>query len=351
MFVALSKTQAYWLCQVFGWGAFVVYELVNYVGLGMFNLENAVLISLAAPLGIGFTHAYRAVVRRWRLLEIPFLKMSLLALVAVFALSLLLFLALSLVEWAFQPGQFNWLVLTTPKYVFMSVLNWSRYVFVWVLIYHLYGLMERVNRSRLEQLSYENQLKNVELQNLKAQLNPHFLFNALNSVKALTYSDPRRAGDAVTLLSDLLRYSLNYEKQTVVPFSDEVAIVRDYLALEKIRFNHRLEYTIDVEASANQWPIPPVLLVTLAENAIKHGIAQMINGGVLRICAAVKNDSLTLVVSNTGKYHPNADRQGIGLANIRRRLEMLYGTKASFDICNENNETVVATAQIPAFSA
>lgn len=99
--------------------------------------------------------------------------------------------------------------------------------------------MERVNRSRLEQLSYENQLKNVELQNLKAHLNPHSLFNALNSVKALTHSDPRRAGDAVTLLSDLLRYSLNYEKQTVV-LSDEVAIVRDYLGLEKIRFNHWL---------------------------------------------------------------------------------------------------------------
>lgn len=110
--------------------------------------------------------------------------------------------------------------------------------------------MERINRTQIERLAYENQLKNVELQNLKAQLNPHFLFNALNSVKALTHSDPKRAGDAVMLLSDLLRYSLNYEKQTVVPLADELAVTRDYLALEKIRFNRRLEYTLDIEPAA-----------------------------------------------------------------------------------------------------
>ncbi|HRI61566.1 MAG TPA: histidine kinase [Saprospiraceae bacterium] len=346
MFVALSNNQAYWLCQIFGWGTFVVYELVNYVGLGLFSIENALLVSLAAPLGIGFTHAYRAVLLRWKILEMPFVKMTLLAFVGVFGLSVLLFVGLILVSAGIQGGKINWAEFT-PNYAFMSVLNWSRYVFVWVLIYHLYGLMERINRTRLDRLSFENQLKNVELQNLKAQLNPHFLFNALNSVKALTYSDPRRAGDAVTLLSDLLRYSLNYEKQVVVPLSDEIAVVHDYLALEKIRFNQRLEYTVSINAAAQQWPIPPILLVTLAENAIKHGIAQLVEGGRVTVCAEVENNMLILKVQNTGQFAPDLSRNGIGLANIKRRLEMLYGEKAGFEIVNTDTQTVTATVQIP----
>ena len=345
--ISISKHQSYWFCQLFGWGAFVLYEIVNQLGLGLFTWGRALLVSLAAPLGIGITHAYRAALIRWRVLEMPFTQMALLALVAVFGLSVVLFTGLTLVAWAVE-GNADWSEIS-PNYFFMSVLNWSRYVFVWVLIYHLYGLMERVNRTQIERLSYENQLKNVELQNLKAQLNPHFLFNALNSVKALTHSDPKRAGDAVMLLSDLLRYSLNYKKQTLVPLADELAVTRDYLALEKIRFNQRLEFTLDIEPAAENWPIPLILLVTLAENAIKHGIAQSVEGGLVQIRAALVHNYLHLEVCNTGQYSPHPDRQGIGLANIRRRLEMLYGGRAAFAIDNNvEQNTVTAMVQIPA---
>ncbi len=345
--ISFSKRQAYWLCQIFGWGSFVLYEIVNYLGLGLFTWPNALLIGLAAPLGIGITHTYRAALLRWKVLEMPFAKMATLALAAVFGLSVVLFAGLTLVAWGIK-GSVDWSEIK-PNYVFMSVLNWSRYVFVWVLIYHLYGLMERVNRTQIERLASENQLKNVELQNLKAQLNPHFLFNALNSVKALTHSDPKRAGEAVMLLSDLLRYSLNYEKQTLVPLADELAVTRDYLALEKIRFNQRLEYTIDIEPAAEKWPIPPILLVTLAENAIKHGIAQSVQGGTVCIRAGLDKDCLQLVVCNTGHFAPQPERQGIGLANIRRRLDMLFGGKAVFDLKNNvEQNTVTAAVQIPA---
>lgn len=342
----LSKQKAYWFCQIFGWGAFVVYELVNQIGLGFFNLQNIVFVLLAAPSGIGVTHAYRALLRRWRVLDRSFMTMIPLALVAVFGLSFCMFVLLALASAIFS-GQSPWEGFS-PNYVFMSVLNWSRYLFVWVLIYHLVGLMERINGARLESLAFENQLKNVELQNLKAQLNPHFLFNALNSIKALTHSDPRRAGDAVTLLSDLLRYSLNYEKNTFVPLSDELAVVRDYLALEKIRFNQRLEYRLDIDPATEHWPIPPIMLVTLAENAIKHGIAQLVKGGLLTIRTRVEREFLVIEVQNSGKFAPDLTRQGIGLSNIDRRLEMLFAGKASFNICNTDPDTVQAVLQLPA---
>jgi len=345
--ISFSKHQAYWFCQIFGWGVFVLYEIVNLLGLGFFTWKNALYMFLAAPLGIVITHTYRAILISRRVFDMPFAQMALLALVAVFGLSIVLFAGLTILTWAVEEN-LNWADITF-NYVFMSVLNWSRYIFVWVLIYHLYGLMERINRTQLERLASDNQLKNVELQNLKAQLNPHFLFNALNSVKALTHSDPKRAGDAVMLLSDLLRYSLNYDKQTLVPLSDELAVTRDYLALEKIRFNRRLEYTLDIEPAAEKWPIPPILLVTLAENAIKHGIAQSIEGGFVHIKALVENDNMRLEVCNTGHLLPNPDRQGIGLANIRRRLDMLFAGKAVFDLHNNVEEnTVTAAVQIPA---
>lgn len=345
--ISLSKHQAYWGCQIFGWSAFVLYEIVNLLGLGFFSWKNALLMLLAAPLGIGITHAYRAALIRWQVLDMTFARMALLALAAVFGLSLVLFSGLTIIAWAVE-GKANWAEISL-NYIFMSVLNWSRYLFVWVLTYHLFGLMERVNRTQIERLSYENQLKNVELQNLKAQLNPHFLFNALNSVKALTHSDPVRAGDAVMLLSDLLRYSLNYEKQTLVPLADELAVTRDYLALEKIRFNQRLEYSLDIEPAAEKWLIPPILLVTLAENAIKHGIAQSLQGGLVRISAKVDEGHLQVDVSNTGCYSPRPDRQGIGLTNIRRRLDMLFGGKAVFHIHNDTEQnTVTASVCIPA---
>ncbi len=343
-----SKRQAYWVSQVFGWSTFVVYEIVNLLGLGFFSWNNAVLMLLAAPLGVAITHIYRAILVRWRVLEMPFTQMAVLALVAVFGLSTVLFAGLILVSWALE-GAPNWAEVNA-NYVFMSILNWSRYIFVWVLIYHLFGLMERINRTQFERLASENQLKNIELQNLKAQLNPHFLFNALNSVKALTHSDPKRAGDAVMLLSDLLRYSLNYEKQTLVPLTDELAVTRDYLALEKIRFNSRLEYALDIDPAAEKWPIPPILLVTLAENAIKHGIAQSVQGGFVRISARLENDKLWLTVCNTGNLLPKSGHQGIGLDNIRRRLDMLFAGKAVFDLKNDlEQNTVTAAVQIPAF--
>lgn len=344
--LTVSKNRAYWACQLFGWVTFVVYEIVNQIGLNMFSWPSALLMVSAAVLGTAITHLYRYAIQRWRVLEMPFVRMSLLALLAVFAMSFVLFLALSFVTVALTGDPSN--LSFESQYVFMSVLNWSRYLFVWVLIYHLYGLMERVNRGTIERLSYENQLKNVELQNLKAQINPHFLFNALNSVKALTHSDPKRAGDAVMMLSDLLRYSLNYEKQTLVPLSDELAVTRDYLALEKIRFNHRLEYKIEVDAAAERWLAPPILLVTLAENAIKHGIATAVEGGWVRIVARVEEEQLRLQVSNTGFFAPQPDREGIGLANISRRLDMLYSGKAGFTIQNNPDErSVTATVTIP----
>ncbi|MBK8557432.1 MAG: histidine kinase [Lewinellaceae bacterium] len=178
----------------------------------------------------------------------------------------------------------------------MSILNWSRYLFIWVLIYHLFGMTERIHQGHLNQLSFENQLKAIELQQLKSQINPHFLFNALNSVKALTHSNPAKAGEAVTLLSDLLRYSLNYDKKTQVPLSDELAVVRDYLELEKIRFNTRLEYILQIDPAVKNWPVPPILLVTLAENAIKHGVARLVEGGKVEIGAWLENKSLYLEV-------------------------------------------------------
>src|SRR5205085_6678051 len=117
-------------------------------------------------------------------------------------------------------------------------------------------------------------LRKLELKTIKAHINPHFIFNALNSIRALIDEDPNRARNAVTHLSNILRSSMQAEKLETVPFEKELNIVKDYLALEYIRFEERLKIEYSIEGATLNQPVPPMMLQTLVENAIKHGIGK-----------------------------------------------------------------------------
>ena len=143
-------------------------------------------------------------------------------------------------------------------------------------------------------------MRELELKTIKAHINPHFIFNALNSIRALIDEDPARARESVTHLSNILRSSMQAEKLETVPLERELNIVKDYLALEYIRFEDRLkiEYNINNETLAQ--PVPPMMLQTLVENAIKHGIGKQLNGGVVKVTSDFKNNYHQLIVQNSG---------------------------------------------------
>ncbi|MGH2552367.1 MAG: sensor histidine kinase [Chitinophagaceae bacterium] len=214
-----------------------------------------------------------------------------------------------------------------------STVDNGLFILPWVLIYYFYHFFQKSQRQQLDTLRLEALIKELELKTIKAQINPHFIFNSLNSIRALVDENPKRARRAVTELSNILRSSLQVEKVETVPFENELNIVKDYLALENMRFEDRLriEYEID-EDTLNQ-PVPPMMLQTLVENAIKHGISKQINGGIVKVISNFIGDFYEMAVQNTGSFNGLENgEEGFGISSTTNRLNLLYGDKARFEI-------------------
>jgi two-component system sensor histidine kinase AlgZ len=185
--------------------------------------------------------------------------------------------------------------------------------------------------------------REAELKALKAQVNPHFLFNSLNSISALTSSDAPRAREMCVLLGDFLRRTLGLGEKSAIPLEEELSLVRAFLAVEKIRFGARIQMEEDIQIEALGIQIPPLLLQPLVENAVAHGIANLVEGGWIRLEAKYSHGALSITVENN--FDPDAPprrRSGVGLANVRQRLFARYGDRASFVVNTDGNRFRVA---------
>jgi len=176
--------------------------------------------------------------------------------------------------------------------------------------------------------------RDAELRALRAQINPHFLFNSLNSISALTSIDAGRAREMCLLLADFLRLTLGTGERSMIPLSEELDLLEKFMAIEKVRFGARLNMQENVQEQAKHCLIPPLLLQPLLENAVSHGIASMANGGSIRLEAQVQDGTLGIIVENDRDDEaPRRQRSGgLGLKNVRSRLEARYGKDATFRI-------------------
>ncbi len=205
---------------------------------------------------------------------------------------------------------------------------------IYLLSVALHYALQAVESSRhAELLSRE-----AELKALKAQVNPHFLFNSLNSISALTSADPAKARDMCVRLSEFLRTSLRLGERTSIPFSEELALTRTYLDVEQVRFGARLRVTQDFDTACTLCEVPPLLVQPLIENSIKHGIATLVEGGEIAMTGRRSRDFMRIVIENP--FDPDAPetrRNGFGLASVRNRLRARYGSAARVDIYVEGN--------------
>jgi two-component system, LytTR family, sensor histidine kinase AlgZ len=175
--------------------------------------------------------------------------------------------------------------------------------------------------------------RDAELKALKAQVNPHFLFNSLNSISALTSSDPAKAREMCILLAEFLRMTLGLGEKSNIPLSEELSLLHRFLAIEKVRFGERLQMAEEIADDCQSLLIPPLLLQPLVENAVTHGIANLPDGGQVRLAARCEDDRLLIVVENS--FDPEATpthRNGMGLENVRQRLEARYPKLASIRV-------------------
>jgi len=235
--------------------------------------------------------------------------------------------------------------LALPVAIALEIVNWAGVFLIWLTIYFTAIAVREYRSAQFKQSELARALQLAELRLLKSQLNPHFLFNALNTVRSLIADNPSRAQSAVTRLANTLRYTLSSRQDELVTLAQELDIVTDYLELESMRFEDRLRIERDVPASAASVSIPVMLLQTLVENAIKHGIAELPSGGLLRISAVLENEMLQVEIENPRPPAPiPAAGEGVGLSNARDRLRLLFGTRATLDL--DLSKPSVATARL-----
>jgi two-component system, LytTR family, sensor kinase len=376
-----NRKQLYWILTISGWLAFGLFK--SYLSpfwdansgevdawiLPLFTFINPFVMLL-------FTHFYAFVARRFKLLNLSFSKtvgvilgasLLLIVLFVGFKVYVSLFALNTIFQMVGKP--IYDMATVTPaflelpmKYVYpyMFTLECAAFM-IWLSLFHAYFFFENAQIKTAEQYESKVKLQEAELSFLRSQLNPHFLFNALNSIHALSLMQSAKASDAVILLSDLMRYTLNYGKKNLVSLAEEMDIVEKYLELEKIRFNKKLTYQFDIQQNTLSVLVPPIIIQTLTENAIKHAIRQNRQGGSIKIQATISDQFLIVHIINNGQLIQKIDPSvstptslnseqnegGIGIENTEKRLAMIYGDKAFFELKNLNDSEVVATLKIP----
>ncbi|ALM09078.1 histidine kinase [Sediminicola sp. YIK13] len=226
------------------------------------------------------------------------------------------------------------------------IINYSIYFLVWTGFYvAVKGLME-LNNGRETRLQLESNLKESQLNTLKGQINPHFMFNSLNNIRGLMLEDVDRARNMLTSLSETLRYSLTKSDSNAIALEDELEMVENYIEISKIQFENRLRFNTNIDNYTLNILIPPMIIQMLVENAIKHGISNLKEGGTIILSTTLITNQLSIEVANTGKLSQSKDSTQLGLKNIEKRLELLYGDAATFNLKEKENQ-VIATIKIP----
>lgn len=227
----------------------------------------------------------------------------------------------------------------------IPLLSWTGSLFYLFSATLFYTLLAEQAARELEARAMQAGIltREAELRALKAQVNPHFLFNSLNSISALTSSDSSKAREMCVLLGDFLRRTLGLGEKTAIPLEEELSLIHAFLAVEKIRFGSRIQMDENIDKDALKVLLPPLLLQPLVENAVVHGIANLVEGGWIRLDASCVNGDLSIVVENN--FDPEAPPRrsgGVGLANVRQRLEARYGERSSFAARSEAGRFRVA---------
>ena len=329
-----KKLSSFWALQFIGWALYFVMIYITFLTVvpasGRFGL---LLVKISRTVsGFLLSSGLRLIYRRLGSnRSVPFIAV--------------LILIGSLLFGSFWPfGEVLGLWLMNP-HVFRLNMNWSSYpievldytttLIAWSALYFGIKYWQRWQTERDRTLQAEALAHQAQLDMLRYQLNPHFLFNALNSIRASIDEDSRRAKRLVTEFSEFLRYSLLNNNSVKVALKDEIEAVRNYLAIEKIRFEDKLDVAFDVEPAAEEFELPGFLVHPLVENAVKHGMATDSSVVRIQVSARVNESELQVEVANTGKLRPTAAAEngtGIGLTNVRERLAKLYPNRSRFTL-------------------
>lgn len=334
----------FWFFQVSGWIGFAITDTLTTAPTSLTDLRHFIIwlvsIMVGFVLSLGLRLYYKHFFKKSSgILSVVFLVISgslsaalLWQFIGDFVRHYLIFP--SNYEPSYNPGEFL---------LRIYMLLWV--YFVWSILY--FGLRFWINmvEEKIRAGQADADTKRAQLQMLRYQINPHFLFNTLNSIKALMRRETVVAENMITELSEFLRYSLRHNDKTFIPLEEEIEIVRKYLLLEKTRFENRLVYSFENTAESLKVPVLCFLLQPFVENAIKHGLKNSPSGIELYICSFIKNDELHLEIENTGRWITESDESGTGIRNVTDRLATAYPGNHTFKI-EKGVESVLVTITI-----
>lgn len=338
---------SFWAVQIAGWTLFTVANLLlqEYPTYKFGWIVIDIWVGIA---GLAITSLFWVFIRRMRWKELPLPQLFFLILLS------------SAVVPAFWSGIFTVPAQFMAKYFgageipfwrfFMGVyLNGTIIVLAWTAIYFGYQYFSQYSHNEVEKWKLQAALRDAELENLRAQVQPHFLFNTLNNIRALILEDPQAARIMLTHLSDLLRYSLAVSAGDKATLQDEIAITRDFLALMTIQYEDRLATSIEIADDLQNALLPSMLIQMLVENAIKHGVSKRPEGGTVRIRVTRQKDLLEILVANEGTIAANVkegDHLGVGSVNIQSRLALQYNGNAGLEV-TQKQQWVQARVWLP----
>jgi len=341
-----NKLRLYWTLQIGGWSIYALVQggasVINNMltNGGTTSPERLLFFFYEALLCLFVTHLYRYYINRWRWLHLGMAPLAVRAIASTLVMGVAMYFLR--IPVSIPLGMFNPVTAFDGWRILGQSVYYAIVFFLWSVFYFIYNYIDLNNKS----LKLEAKVKEIELNNLKAQLNPHFIFNAMNSIRALVDENPGKSKLAITQLSNILRNSLVTEKKGLTKFEDELRIVKDYLSLESIRFEERLKIEYDIAPGSNEFWVPPFMIQTLVENGVKHGISHLKEGGTIRLKTTLMDDELKILITNSGQY-VNGRTRGLGLTNTTQRLKLLYGDAAYLRIGNENHNFVLTEVKIP----
>lgn len=334
----------YWKCQLIGWSLAAFYWQLTGIIYGRYDIFFGVTQFITdVAIYILLTHAYRifALHSHWTTLNIKELVIKIIPAIGIMGVlySFVTIFKIYLLRFIFKQLHGQSLIELITQNGIDILMGGIRLMSIWLLAYHLYHYAQR--EIRLAKLNAQLELlsKEAQLENLSAQLNPHFLFNALNTIKFLVVEKPEIARRAIDLLAELLRNGLYENDSSLVSIKSELSMVRDYLELESLRLEERLTICIDVDETLDDFEIPRFSIQILIENAIKHGISGQKSGGFVKLTIAKQYAYACITVANSGAISFR-ENDGIGLKNLRERLNLVYGNRARFEMSDLFNGEV-----------
>lgn len=331
----LNKKKLYWLLQISGWLIYVsIIGVFNVLTGNNLSIESVISLFAIYFILLSASHSYKLIITKLQWVKLTILQLIPRVLSGVFLVGILVYFLNSIVlEWLIVQHNYSF----NLQELFLSVLSWSLLFLIWSLLYFLFQYINNYKQEEIKNLKWQAAKNEIELNKLKSQLNPHFIFNSMNSIRALVDENPNLAKEAITQLSNVLRNSLLMGKKKLIPLSDEIKLVNDYLSLEKTRFEEKLIIEQNIANNTLQFLVPPLMVQTLVENGIKHGTSRLPKGGKLQIFSMLKDGNLVITIKNSGHYdNDRKSETGFGLVNTKQRLQLIYGDKASFAINNEN---------------